>query len=224
MQVGECVGAVEGAEQVLGAGLDEGGEGDGEFADAQPAGAAGEVGREGEVGHWLEGEGVGEEGVVAPFFGVRGLGGGGGGAVWDDGCRGRGMRKEGWVWGCILKVQTFERGGCAYGGWDGPFPEEVADEVVFADVLAEEIDSRRVLCWRSWGSGQGVEVRATEHVAFPDDAGCDGDGADGGVEFRVRGREEEFFEEGAPGGGASLLFALVGSWNWRMGVAVEGWE
>lgn len=40
-------------------------------------------------------------------------------------------------------------------------------------------------------------MRATEHVRFSDYAGRDGDGGDGGVEFRVRGGEEELFEETA---------------------------
>ena len=97
--------------------------------------------------------------------------------------------------------------------------------MVFADVLAEEIDPRRVFRRRCWGSGgQGVEVRAPEHVAFADDAGRDRDGADGGVEFRVRGREEELFEERTPGRAPSLLFALVGECACGSGCAIEGWE
>ena len=52
----------------------------------------------------------------------------------------------------------------------------------------------------SWvGGGEGVEVGASEHVAFADDAGGDGDGVDCGVEFCVRGGEEELFEEAANG-------------------------
>ena len=66
---GETVRAVEGAEEGLGAGLDEGRERDGEFADAEPARAARDVGLEREVGHGLEGEGVREEGVVGPLLG-----------------------------------------------------------------------------------------------------------------------------------------------------------
>ena len=118
---------------------------------------------------------------------------------------------------------AFEGSGGEDGGWDGAFPEEVADEVVFADVLAEEIDPGRVFRGRCRGSGQGVEVGATEHVAFADDAGGDRDGVDGGVELRVRGREEEFFEEGAPGGAPGLLFARS-ECACGMGVAIEGWE
>ena len=52
-------GGVGGAEEALGAGLDEGGERDGEFADAEPAGAARGVGREAHVGDGLDGEVVG---------------------------------------------------------------------------------------------------------------------------------------------------------------------
>lgn len=63
---GDSVGGVEGAEQAFGAGLDQRRERDGEFPDAQPAGAAREVGCQGHVGHGLDGEGVREEGVVAP--------------------------------------------------------------------------------------------------------------------------------------------------------------
>lgn len=55
--------------------------------------------------------------------------------------------------------------------------------MVFADILAKEIDARGVVFWR--GGGQSVEVRAPEHVTFADYAGCDCDGADGGVELCV---------------------------------------
>lgn len=41
---------------------------------------------------------------------------------------------------------------------------------------------------------------ASEHVGFADYAGGDGDGGDGGVEFCVRGGEEELFEEAAAEG------------------------
>jgi hypothetical protein len=78
---------------------------------------------------------------------------------------------------------------------DGVLPEEVPDEMVLADVGAEEIDPRRV--WRTLGGCEGVEVRAPEHVGFADDAGRDCDGGYGGVEFGVGGGEEELFEEGA---------------------------
>ena len=77
---------------------------------------------------------------------------------------------------------------------DSVFPEEVADQMVFADVVGEEVDA-----WRAErvGGGEVVEVRAAEHVGFADDAGRDEDGVDGCVEFRVRGGEEEFFEAAA---------------------------
>ena len=35
-------------------------------------------------------------------------------------------------------------------------------------------------------------MRSSKHVGFADDAGGNGDGGDCRVEFRVRGREEEF--------------------------------
>ena len=68
--------------------------------------------------------------------------------------------------------------------------------MVFADVVAEVV--------YSWGAegvgrGEGVEVRAAEHVGFANDAGGDGDAGDGGVEFCVRGGEKGFFEMTAPG-------------------------
>jgi len=78
---------------------------------------------------------------------------------------------------------------------DGVFPEEVPDEMVLADIGAEEIDPRRV--GGAFGIREGVEVRAPEHVGFADDAGRDGDGGYGGVELGVGGGEEELFEEGA---------------------------
>ena len=72
--------------------------------------------------------------------------------------------------------------------------------MVFADVVGEEIDAGAAVgrggC--GWGGGgQGVEVRAAEHVAFADDAGGDGSGVDAGVEFRVGGRLEHFFQAAA---------------------------
>ena len=60
--------------------------------------------------------------------------------------------------------------------------------MVLADILAEEIDAGGVVF--GGGGGQSIEVRTAEHVAFADYAGRDCDGADGGVEFRVGGREE----------------------------------
>lgn len=45
----------------------------------------------------------------------------------------------------------------ADGGGDGAFPEEIADEVVFADVVAEEVDAR-VVGVGGWGGGGGEGV------------------------------------------------------------------
>lgn len=88
------------------------------------------------------------------------------------------------------------RGGEREHGWrHGLLPEEVPDEMVLADIEAEEIDPRRV--GGVLGGREGVQVRAPEHVRFADDAGRDGDGGYGGVEFGVGGREEELFKEGA---------------------------
>ena len=66
---GEAPGTVGGAEEGFGAGLHEGREGDGEFAHAEPAGAAVDVGCQRCVGDGLGAEvrGVrGEEAVVGP--------------------------------------------------------------------------------------------------------------------------------------------------------------
>ena len=66
---GEAPGAVGGAEEGFGAGLHERGEGDGEFAHAEPAGTAVDVGCQRRVGDGLGAEvrGVrGEEAVVGP--------------------------------------------------------------------------------------------------------------------------------------------------------------
>ena len=55
--------------------------------------------------------------------------------------------------------------------------------MVLADILAEEIDAGGVVLGR--GSGQSIEVRPAEHVAFADYARRDCDRADGGVKFCV---------------------------------------
>lgn len=94
------------------------------------------------------------------------------------------------------------------GGRDGVLPEQVPDQVVLADVGGEVIEARLLLLLRGHaggaagagerGGGEQVQVRAAEHVGFADDAGGDGDGVDGRVEFGVRGREEELFQQTAP--------------------------
>ena len=55
---GESEGAVGGAEEGFGARFDESGEGDGEFADTEPAGAAVEIRGEWHVGDGLDGEAI----------------------------------------------------------------------------------------------------------------------------------------------------------------------
>ncbi len=55
------------------------------------------------------------------------------------------------------------RGGEREHRWrDRILPEEVPDEMVLADIGAEEIDPRRVD--GAFGVREGVEVRAPEHV------------------------------------------------------------
>ena len=74
--------------------------------------------------------------------------------------------------------------------------------MVLADVVAEVVDacSAQLAFWEV-GVGrcgcESVEVGASEHVGFADDAGGDCNGRDGDVEFCVGGGEEEFFEEAA---------------------------
>src|SRR5690242_3262696 len=63
------------------------------------------------------------------------------------------------------------------------FPKRVANEVVFADVVGEEVDTGRVLLM---GRGNVVELQATEHGAFTHDAGRNFDGIDGLVELGMR--------------------------------------
>ena len=72
----------------------------------------------------------------------------------------------------------------------GGAPEKVTNEVVFADVVGEEIYA----CWSTGVGGERIEVRAAEHGGFADDAGSDGDGVDGDVHLGVGGREKEFFQ------------------------------
>ena len=75
---------------------------------------------------------------------------------------------------------------------DGRLPQQVSDQVIFADVMREVVDTGTI--WRGRRRGEGVEVRASKHVALTYRAGRDGDGGDGGVVFGVGGGEEERFE------------------------------
>lgn len=93
----------------------------------------------------------------------------------------------------VLILQISRRAG------EGGPPEEVAYKVVFADVVGEEIYTRRSIDVAG-RLDEGVEVRTPEHGGFADDAGGDGDGVDGHVHFGVGGGEEEFFETAAEGG------------------------
>ena len=112
----------------------------------------------------------------------------------------RGLVAVGVGVGVRVRLETFELGLGEDGSREWRFPEEVADEVVLADVIREEIYAGALS--GGVGLGQSVEVRAAEHVAFADSAGRDGGGGDGGVEFRVRGRVEHFLQEAAGGGEA----------------------
>lgn len=67
----------------------------------------------------------------------------------------------------------------------GRFPEEVSDEMIFADVGGESVDASDFVRALGRGRGKSVEVTAAEHVAFANYAGRDGDGIDAGVEFCV---------------------------------------
>lgn len=133
----------------------------------------------------MDGEIAGEEGVVAPcdfpcctaFGGVVVVG------------------------VAVVLAVAFPPGGLlhACGHWGAP--EEGADEVVFADVVGEEIDAGAAGGrGGGGGGGQGVEVGAAEHVAFADDAGGDGGGVDAGVEFGVGGCLEHLFKATARNG------------------------
>ena len=73
-----------------------------------------------------------------------------------------------------------------------PLPQHVPDQVVLADIGAEEVDALVV--------GEVVEVGGEEHGGFADNAGGEEDGVDGCVEFGVRGRHEEFFQAAAADG------------------------
>lgn len=86
---------------------------------------------------------------------------------------------------------------------DVPPPEEIADQVILTDVVGEVIDAhvRRCASRGVERGGQSVEVAPPEHVGFADDARCDGDGVDRGVELGVAGGEEELFQAAAAGAG-----------------------
>ena len=75
--------------------------------------------------------------------------------------------------------------------------------MVFADVVAEEIDALVlfggvcVVGGCGCGGGEGVEMGASEHVRFAYRARRNGDCGYRGVEFRVGGGEEELVEDAA---------------------------
>lgn len=116
---------------------------------------------------------------------------------------------------------------------DVGLPEQVADEVVFADVAREEVDAAaavgvvvgakvRVVL----GVGVPVEVALAEHVALANDARSDAHGVDGAVKFGM-GRGHEHLVEtaaaqaensGEEGGG----FGLVGGFRGRREVDLDG--
>ena len=96
------------------------------------------------------------------------------------------MTPAGDIASSLYTSSAFARGVLSYGSGYGSFPEKVADEVVFADVVGKEVDAGATATGVGRG-GQGVEVREAEHVGFSDGAGGNGDSGDGGVEFGVGG-------------------------------------
>ena len=85
--------------------------------------------------------------------------------------------------------------------WDRRAPEEVPDEVVFADVIREKIDARALVFVAPFTiaaavvggaeiGSESIKMRAAEHIRLPNRARRDSNGGDGGVEFCVRSGEE----------------------------------
>ena len=91
------------------------GDGDGEFPDTKPAGTARDIGVEGHGGHRLDGKTGGNEKVVAPLL------------LLIPGKRRR-TRAAG------VCRQAFSRRRCEHRFRDRGFPQQVADEMVLADI------------------------------------------------------------------------------------------
>lgn len=94
-------------------------------------------------------------------------------------------------------------------------PEEVAYQVVLADIVGEVVDAAWALevLWENrvaGGIGDLVQVSLAEHVALADDTGGDTDDVDGAVEFDVRGGHEHFVEAATAVVGYALHQGLVG--------------
>ena len=94
-------------------------------------------------------------------------------------------------------------------------PDQVADEVVFADVGREEIDAPAAGGlgggddWVLVGVGEALEVGFAEHVALAYETGGDADGVDGAVEFGVAGGHEHLLEAAAAAHEACLGAGVV---------------
>lgn len=186
----EPEGAVRGTEQGFDAGLDERGERDGEFAHAQPADAARDVLVQRQRRHGLNGQIARQERVVAPS---------------DLPCARMSVPR--------IQRPALAAGGISHARRHGRAPQQIADQVVLADIVGEEIDARAAV----GGCGsQGVEVGAPEHVGFTDDAGGEGGGVNARVEFRVAGRLEHFFEAAA-GEGEGAREECLGWMRWTGG-------
>jgi len=71
-------------------------------------------------------------------------------------------------------------------------PQKITNQMVFADVLAEEVDSSTI--------GEAVKVSTPEHGAFSDNAGSDQNSIDRRVEFGVSRGEEELLKPTATNG------------------------
>lgn len=70
--------------------------------------------------------------------------------------------------------------------WLRLLPEQIADKMILANVVGEEVDSP--------AGSECVEVRTAKHVRFADNARCDRDGVDGGVELCMCRGEEQLVE------------------------------
>lgn len=94
-------------------------------------------------------------------------------------------------------------GGGGVVGRDGRVPQQVAYQVVLADVAAEEVDARAAGGVGGCEArvvrrlGVGVEVGLAEHVGLADHAGRYADGVDRAVELGVGGCHEHLIQAAA---------------------------
>lgn len=75
--------------------------------------------------------------------------------------------------------------------WHRVLPEGVTNEMILADVLAEEVQTYAAFVHLG---RYVVEVASAEHCAFSDGTRCNKDCIYRGVEFRMCSRHEEFFK------------------------------